>query len=213
MIALLDALADRADPRRGLVDGRLHRPVAGPRRARAGRGARPDLDPHRRPRLRRRCARRLAAADRPLRHAARAGDAAPLAALPARLARPKPTSASASWSRRPGAALPEPVLFMQEEAIVAWHGRPSVLPPPIRGIPTVIVHGGSDTVVPPAQRRGARRASIPAPGCESCRLRPRADGARSRRRSPRRSSRLPAGLAAAIRSWRPLGGSSPPSRP
>jgi pimeloyl-ACP methyl ester carboxylesterase len=48
------------------------------------------------------------------------------------------------------AELPEPVLFMQEEAIVAWHGRPSVLPPADPGIPTVVVHGGSDTVVPPA---------------------------------------------------------------
>jgi pimeloyl-ACP methyl ester carboxylesterase len=48
------------------------------------------------------------------------------------------------------AELPEPVLFMQEEAIVAWHGRPSALPPADPGIPTVVVHGGSDTVVPPA---------------------------------------------------------------
>lgn len=48
------------------------------------------------------------------------------------------------------AVLPEPVLFMQEDAIVEWHGRPSalsVLDPPV---PTAIVHGGSDTVVPPA---------------------------------------------------------------
>jgi pimeloyl-ACP methyl ester carboxylesterase len=47
------------------------------------------------------------------------------------------------------AVLPESVLFMQEEAIVGWHGRPSalsVLDPPV---PTAVVHGGSDTVVPP----------------------------------------------------------------
>jgi 3-oxoadipate enol-lactonase len=47
------------------------------------------------------------------------------------------------------AALPERVLFMQEEALGAWHRRPqslSVLDPPV---PTVIVHGGADTVVPP----------------------------------------------------------------
>jgi 3-oxoadipate enol-lactonase len=48
------------------------------------------------------------------------------------------------------AALPEPVLFMQEEALVAWHGRPSSLAPADPGIPTAVVHGGSDTVVPPA---------------------------------------------------------------
>ncbi len=47
------------------------------------------------------------------------------------------------------AALPERVLFMQEEALGSWHGRPesiSVLDPPV---PTAIVHGGADTVVPP----------------------------------------------------------------
>jgi pimeloyl-ACP methyl ester carboxylesterase len=47
------------------------------------------------------------------------------------------------------AELPEQVLFMQEEALGAWHGRPrslSVLDPPV---PTAIVHGGADTVVPP----------------------------------------------------------------
>jgi pimeloyl-ACP methyl ester carboxylesterase len=47
------------------------------------------------------------------------------------------------------AELPEPVLFMQEEALVGWHNRPSslsVLDPPV---PTAIVHGGSDTVVAP----------------------------------------------------------------
>jgi pimeloyl-ACP methyl ester carboxylesterase len=48
------------------------------------------------------------------------------------------------------AALPERVLFMQEEALVAWHGRPTPLPVGDPTIPTVIVHGGRDTVVPPA---------------------------------------------------------------
>jgi pimeloyl-ACP methyl ester carboxylesterase len=47
------------------------------------------------------------------------------------------------------AGLPERVLFMQEEALGAWHGRPAalrVLDPPL---PTAIVHGGRDRVVPP----------------------------------------------------------------
>ncbi|HTT95056.1 MAG TPA: alpha/beta hydrolase [Solirubrobacterales bacterium] len=47
------------------------------------------------------------------------------------------------------AELPERVLFMQEEALRSWHGRPAsltVLDPPV---PTAIVHGGADTVVPP----------------------------------------------------------------
>lgn len=48
------------------------------------------------------------------------------------------------------AALPERVLFMQEEALVAWHGRPTSLSLADPSIPTVVVHGGSDTVVPPA---------------------------------------------------------------
>jgi pimeloyl-ACP methyl ester carboxylesterase len=39
---------------------------------------------------------------------------------------------------------------MQEDAIVAWHGRPTLLPPIDPGLPTLVVHGGSDTVVPPA---------------------------------------------------------------
>jgi pimeloyl-ACP methyl ester carboxylesterase len=55
------------------------------------------------------------------------------------------------------AVLPEPVLFMQEEAIVAWHNRPSalsVLDPPV---PTAIVHGGSDTVVPPGNAEALAR--------------------------------------------------------
>jgi pimeloyl-ACP methyl ester carboxylesterase len=48
------------------------------------------------------------------------------------------------------AALPERVLFMQEEALVAWHGRPTSLPVADPATPTVVVHGGRDTVVPPA---------------------------------------------------------------
>jgi pimeloyl-ACP methyl ester carboxylesterase len=47
------------------------------------------------------------------------------------------------------AGLPEPVLFMQEEALVGWHNRPSSLPVLDPPVPTAIVHGGSDTVVPP----------------------------------------------------------------
>jgi pimeloyl-ACP methyl ester carboxylesterase len=47
------------------------------------------------------------------------------------------------------AVLPERVLFMQEEALAAWHGRPDSLPVLHPPVPTAIVHGGSDTVVPP----------------------------------------------------------------
>jgi 3-oxoadipate enol-lactonase len=47
------------------------------------------------------------------------------------------------------AALPEPVLFMQEKAIVDWHGRPTSLPPLDPPLPTAIAHGGADTVVAP----------------------------------------------------------------
>jgi pimeloyl-ACP methyl ester carboxylesterase len=47
------------------------------------------------------------------------------------------------------AALPERVLFMQEEALGAWHGRPDPLPVLDPPVPTAIVHGGLDTVVPP----------------------------------------------------------------
>jgi pimeloyl-ACP methyl ester carboxylesterase len=47
------------------------------------------------------------------------------------------------------AVLPEPVLFMQEEALVEWHGRPSALSVLDPAVPTAIVHGGRDTVVPP----------------------------------------------------------------
>jgi pimeloyl-ACP methyl ester carboxylesterase len=48
------------------------------------------------------------------------------------------------------AALPERVLLMQEEALVAWHGRPGSLALLDPAIPTAVVHGGADTVVPPA---------------------------------------------------------------
>jgi 3-oxoadipate enol-lactonase len=47
------------------------------------------------------------------------------------------------------AALPERVLFMEEEVLVDWHERPSPLPPVDPGIPTVVVQGGRDLVVPP----------------------------------------------------------------
>jgi pimeloyl-ACP methyl ester carboxylesterase len=47
------------------------------------------------------------------------------------------------------ALLPERVLFMQEEALVAWHGRPGSLPRTDPGLPVAIVHGGMDRVVPP----------------------------------------------------------------
>lgn len=47
------------------------------------------------------------------------------------------------------AALPERVLFMQEEALGAWHGRTTSLPLADPSTPTVVVHGGKDTVVPP----------------------------------------------------------------
>jgi pimeloyl-ACP methyl ester carboxylesterase len=48
------------------------------------------------------------------------------------------------------AELPEPVLFEQEDAIVQWHGRTTSLPPADPSIPTVVVHGGKDALVPPA---------------------------------------------------------------
>jgi pimeloyl-ACP methyl ester carboxylesterase len=68
------------------------------------------------------------------------------------------------------AVLPERILYMQEEAIVDWHNRASalsVLDPPI---PTAIVHGGSDAVVPPGNAEALARfhpgASITLlPGC------------------------------------------------
>jgi pimeloyl-ACP methyl ester carboxylesterase len=48
------------------------------------------------------------------------------------------------------AALPERVLFMQEDAIVAWHARLTSLPLADPAIPVAVVHGSDDTVVPPA---------------------------------------------------------------
>jgi pimeloyl-ACP methyl ester carboxylesterase len=47
------------------------------------------------------------------------------------------------------AALPERVLFMQEEALRAWHDRLRALPILDPPLPTAIVHGGLDPVVPP----------------------------------------------------------------
>jgi pimeloyl-ACP methyl ester carboxylesterase len=47
------------------------------------------------------------------------------------------------------AALSEPVLFMQEQAIVDWHDRPSSLAPLDPPLPTAIVQGSADTVVAP----------------------------------------------------------------
>lgn len=55
------------------------------------------------------------------------------------------------------AVLPEPVLFMQEEAIVDWHNRPTALPVLDPAVPTAIVHGGSDTVVPPGNAEALAR--------------------------------------------------------
>jgi pimeloyl-ACP methyl ester carboxylesterase len=55
------------------------------------------------------------------------------------------------------AELPEPVLFMQEEALVGWHNRPSSLPVLDPPVPTAIVHGGSDTVVPPGNAEALAR--------------------------------------------------------
>jgi 3-oxoadipate enol-lactonase len=47
------------------------------------------------------------------------------------------------------ALLPERVLFMQEDALVAWQGRPTALAPTDPGLPVAVVHGGADAVVPP----------------------------------------------------------------
>ncbi len=55
------------------------------------------------------------------------------------------------------ALLPERILFMQEEAIVEWHNRPSALSALDPPIPTAIVHGGSDTVVPPGNAEALAR--------------------------------------------------------
>lgn len=48
------------------------------------------------------------------------------------------------------AALPEPVMRAQEEAMRAWHARPEPLPSIDPSIPTAIVHGALDEVIPPA---------------------------------------------------------------
>jgi pimeloyl-ACP methyl ester carboxylesterase len=47
------------------------------------------------------------------------------------------------------AELPERVLFMQEETLREWHGRPDPLPLSDPGIPVAVVHGSVDSVVPP----------------------------------------------------------------
>lgn len=47
------------------------------------------------------------------------------------------------------ALLPERVLFMQEDALIAWHGRPGALAPTDPALPVAVVHGGADLVVPP----------------------------------------------------------------
>jgi 3-oxoadipate enol-lactonase len=48
------------------------------------------------------------------------------------------------------AALPGPVLLMQEEAMRAWHARPETLLGATVGLPMAIVHGALDRVIPPA---------------------------------------------------------------
>jgi pimeloyl-ACP methyl ester carboxylesterase len=48
------------------------------------------------------------------------------------------------------AALPEPVLRAQEEAMRAWHARLEPLSSIDPSIPTAIVHGALDKVIPPA---------------------------------------------------------------
>lgn len=68
------------------------------------------------------------------------------------------------------AALPEPVLVMQEETIVDWHNRSTPLPVLDPPVPTAIVHGGADTVVPPGNAEALGRfhpgASVTVlPGC------------------------------------------------
>jgi pimeloyl-ACP methyl ester carboxylesterase len=47
------------------------------------------------------------------------------------------------------AVLPERVLFMQEETLREWHGRPEPLPLSDPKIPVAVVHGSVDTVVMP----------------------------------------------------------------
>jgi pimeloyl-ACP methyl ester carboxylesterase len=48
------------------------------------------------------------------------------------------------------AALPAPVLQMQEEAMRAWHARPETLLGATARLPVAIVHGALDRVIPPA---------------------------------------------------------------
>jgi 3-oxoadipate enol-lactonase len=55
------------------------------------------------------------------------------------------------------AVLPEPVLLMQEATIVDWHNRPTSLPVLDPPLPTAIVHGGRDTVVPPGNAEALAR--------------------------------------------------------
>ncbi len=61
------------------------------------------------------------------------------------------------------ATLPERILFMQEEALVEWHGRATPLDPIAPGTPTVVIHGGRDVVVRPAN---AEVAAAVHPGAE-----------------------------------------------
>jgi pimeloyl-ACP methyl ester carboxylesterase len=49
------------------------------------------------------------------------------------------------------------VLFMQEEAIVEWHNRPTSLPVLDPPVPTAVVHGRADTVVPPGNAEALAR--------------------------------------------------------
>jgi pimeloyl-ACP methyl ester carboxylesterase len=55
------------------------------------------------------------------------------------------------------AVLPERVLFMQEDTIVGWHNRPTALAVLDPAVPTAIVHGGRDTVVPPGNAEALAR--------------------------------------------------------
>jgi len=48
------------------------------------------------------------------------------------------------------AALPEPVLRMQEEAMRDWHARRDPLPTVTPGLPVAVVHGALDQVIPAA---------------------------------------------------------------
>ena len=68
------------------------------------------------------------------------------------------------------AVLPERVLFMQEETLREWHGRPDPLPLSDPKIPVAVIHGSVDTVVMPGNAEvlarfhpGARVTIVP--GC------------------------------------------------